>query len=182
MLSLNELVLEHRQFKEAETLHLKHLVSYHSLCTHTYIYIYIYIHTHKEYIEFIILISVIEYSKSLVIGYDNVTLPCNYYSSGPPQLPSNLTYKLNPPELTLLWIAPSSPDGVQLNYTVTVTNTNTSVVTVFTTSYTNITLTRSTVEGDECDQHLFSVTTVNKAGISGPVYYTTALSFVPGIL
>ena len=80
----------------------------------------------------------------------------------------------------LSWSAPWAPDGVQLNYTVNVTNTNTSVVTVFTTSDTNITLTRSTFERGECNRYMWSVTAVNPAGISGLANYTTTVLFAQG--
>ena len=79
------------------------------------------------------------------------------------------------------WSPPWAADGIQLNYTVTVTNVYTSVVRNYTTSNTSITLTRSDVEGDaQCDQYVWSVTAVNPAGISGPANYTTAVSFKQG--
>ena len=92
-------------------------------------------------------------------------------------------------QMLLSWTAPPSLPGVQLNYTVTVTNINTSVVTVFTTSNNNITLTRDNItnvnsssssSSSQCDQYVWSVTAVNLAGISGPANYTTAVSFVQG--
>ena len=90
--------------------------------------------------------------------------------------------------LVFSWMAPSSPDRVQLNYTVTVTNTKTSEVTVFTTSDTNIILTRNNItsvnssssSSSQCDQYVWSVTAVNPAGISVPANYATAVSFVAG--
>ena len=83
--------------------------------------------------------------------------------------------------LKLSWVAPPFPDEVQLSYTVTVTNTNTSVVRNYTTSNTSITLTRSDVGGDgECDQYVWSVTAVNLAGASVPANHTTAVSFKAG--
>ena len=83
--------------------------------------------------------------------------------------------------LRLTWTAPASPDEVQLSYTVTVTNINTSVVRNYTTSNTNITLTRSSVEGDgERDHYVWSVTAVNPAGISVPANHTTTVSFIAG--
>ena len=90
------------------------------------------------------------------------------------------------------WSPPWAPDGVQLNYTVTVTNTKTSEVTVFTTSDTNIILTRDNItsvnsssspsSSSQCDQYVWCVTAVNPAGISGPANYTTAVSLIPSTI
>ena len=103
--------------------------------------------------------------------------------TGPPSEPGDLSSgSVSDGVLVFSWSPPWAPDGVQLNYTVTVTNTNTSVVRNYTISNTSITLTRSDVEGDgECDQYLLSVTAVNPAGISGPANYIIAVSFTPGI-
>ena len=103
--------------------------------------------------------------------------------SGPPSEPGDLSSEpVSDGVLVFSWSPPWAPDGVQLYYTVTVTNTKTSVVRNYTTSDTSITLTRSDIEGDgECDQYVWSVTAVNPAGISVPASYTTALSFKPGI-
>ena len=102
--------------------------------------------------------------------------------TGFPSEPSDLSSEsVSDGVLVFSWSPPWAPDGVQLSYTVTVTNINTSVVRNYTTSNTSITLIRSDVEGDgECDQYVWSVTAVNPAGISGPANYTTAESFVPG--
>ena len=96
-------------------------------------------------------------------------------STGPPQSSTGLTT-----ELTFLfsWNAPLSPPTVQLNYIVTVTNTNTSVVMNFTTSNTAITLnlTREDVEGNcprGCGEYLLSVIDVNAAGTSNPAIPVT---------
>ena len=73
-----------------------------------------------------------------------------YFMTGPPSEPGDLSSEsVSDGVLVLSWSPPWAPDGVQLNYTVAVTNTNTSVVTVFTTSDTNITLTR-----DNCMRYL----------------------------
>ena len=88
--------------------------------------------------------------------------------------------------LVFSWMAPSSPDGIQLYYTVTVTNINTSVVRNYTTSDTNITLTRDNItsvnssSSSQCDQYVWSVTAVNPAGMSVPANHTTTVSFIPG--
>ena len=106
---------------------------------------------------------------------------------GPPSEPGDLhvsSESVSDGVLVFTWSPPWAPDGVQLNYTVSVTNTNTSVVTVFTTSNTNITLTRDNItsanssSSSQCDRYVWSVTAVNPAGISGPANYTTAVSFV----
>ena len=108
-------------------------------------------------------------------------------SSGPPSEPGDLSSNsVSDGVLKFSWSPPWAPDGVQLNYTVTVTNTNTSVVTVFTTSDTNITLTTDNTtsvnssSSSQCDQYVWSVTAINPAGISVPANYTTSVSFVPG--
>ena len=114
----------------------------------------------------------------------------NHYSkscvthAGPPSEPGNLSSEsVSDGVLVFSWSPPWAPDGVQLSYTVTVTNTNTSVVKNYTISNISITLTRSDIEEDrECDQYVWSVTAVNPAGISVPANYTTAVSFVPGKL
>ena len=82
--------------------------------------------------------------------------------------------------LLITW-SPPCPVGVQLNYTVFLTNTNTSVVRYFTTSNTTITLTRGDVEGDgECDEYVWSVTAVNQAGASRPANHSSPVSFSLG--
>ena len=57
-------------------------------------------------------------------------------------------------------------------------------VTVFTTSNTNITLTKDNItsknsssSSSQCDQYVWSVTAVNPAGISVPANYTTTVSY-----
>ena len=104
------------------------------------------------------------------------------HNAGPPSEPVDLlSESVSDGVLVFSWSPPWAPDGVQLNYTVTVTNTITSVVRNYTTSNTSITLTRSDVEGDgECDQYVWSVTAVNPAGISVPANYTTAVLFKQG--
>ena len=70
--------------------------------------------------------------------------------------------------ILLTFSSPWVLDGVhvQLNYTVTVTNTNTIVVRNFTTSITTITPTRENVDGDgECDEYVWSVIAVNSTGV-----------------
>ena len=106
--------------------------------------------------------------------------------SGPPQHPSDLkTDKLKQTDMFIIilsWKAPSSPSMVQLNYTVSVININTGVVQSFTTSNTTyITLTREDFEGDgECDEYVWSVTSLNPAGASDPVNYSTHLILFSG--
>ena len=107
--------------------------------------------------------------------------------SGPPLEPGDLSSEsVSDGGLVFSWSPPWAPEEVQLNnYTVTLTNTNTSVVRNYTTSDTSITLTRSDVEGDgwggECDQYVWSVTAVNPAGISVPANYTSPVYFPSGI-
>ena len=114
-------------------------------------------------------------------------LTCKYYYlnimagySGPPSEPGGLSSEsVSDGELVFSWSPPWAPDGVQLHYTVTVTNLNTSVVRNYTTSNTSIALTRSDVGGEgECDQYVWSVIAVNPAGISGPAKYTTPFSLI----
>ena len=97
--------------------------------------------------------------------------------SGPPAEPGDLSSKsVSDGVLVFSWSPPWAPDGVQLNYTVAVTNINTSVVTVFTTTDTSITVTRDNITvSPQCDQYIWSVTAVNPAGISVPANYTTAV-------
>ena len=113
---------------------------------------------------------------------------CTFVFSGSPSEPGDLSSEsVSDGVLVFSWSPPWAPDGVQLYYTVTVTNTNTSVVTVFTTSDTNITLTRDNTTSvnsssslSQCDQYVWSVTAVNPAGNSVPANYTTPVSFVLG--
>ena len=114
----------------------------------------------------------------MYIHVQNVSILCYLMHTGPPSEPVDLSSEsVSDGVLVFSWSPPWAPDGVQLNYTVTVTNTNTSVVRNYTTSNTSITLTRSDVEGDrECDQYVWSVTAVNLAGTSGPANYTTAVT------
>ena len=111
-----------------------------------------------------------------------------YFMTGPPSEPGDLSSEsVSDGVLVFSWSPPWAPDGVQLNYTVTVTNTNTSVVTVFNTSDTNITLTRDNItsvnlssssSSSQCDHYMWSVTAVNPAGISVPANHTTAVSLI----
>ena len=108
---------------------------------------------------------------------------CYFYKSpsGPPSEPVDLSSEsVSDGVLVFSWSPPWIPDGVQLYYTVTVTNTNTSVVTVFTTSNTSIALMSRGEATSQCGQYVWSVTAVNPAGISGPANYSTAVSFVQG--
>ena len=112
--------------------------------------------------------------------------------TGPPSEPRNLSSEsVSDGVLVFSWFPPWAPNGVQLYYTVTVTNTITSVVTVFTTSDTSITLTRKNItsvnsssssSSSQCDQYVWSVTAVNPAGISMPAYYTAAVYFKAGFI
>ena len=109
---------------------------------------------------------------------------CKLCLTGPPSEPVQLAAtQLSDGVILLSWSPPWAPDGVLLNYTVTVTNTNTSVVRNFTTSNTTITLTRGDVEGDgECDEYVWSVTAVNPAGASHPANHSTRILFPSGLL
>ena len=102
--------------------------------------------------------------------------------TGPPSEPVELAATpLSDGVLLLTWSPPWAPDGVQLNYTVTVTNPNTSVMMNFTTPNTTITLTRGDVEGDgECDEYVWSVTAVNPAGASHPAIHSTPVILPSG--
>ena len=107
---------------------------------------------------------------------------------GSPSEPGDLSSEsVSDGVLVFSWSPPWAPDGVQLNYTVTVSNTNTNMVTVFTISDTSITVTRDNITSvnssspsSQCDQYVWSVTAVNPAGNSVPANYTTPVSFVPG--
>ena len=83
---------------------------------------------------------------------------CFFYKSpsGPPSEPVDLSSELvSDGVLVFSWVPPWVPDGVQLYYTVIVTNTNTGVVTVFTTSNTNINLTSRGEATSQCDQYVY---------------------------
>ena len=69
------------------------------------------------------------------------------------------------------WSPPWAPDGVQLNYTVTVTNTYTGMMRSYTTLNTSITAT-NVGEDEGCGEYVWSVTAVNPAGISVPTKQT----------
>ena len=99
---------------------------------------------------------------------------CYFYKSpsGPHSEPVDLSSESVSDGVQVFSLSPPwAPDRVQLNYTVTVTYTNTSVVTVFTTSNTNVTLASRGEATSHCDQYVWSVTAVNPAGISGPANY-----------
>ena len=105
-------------------------------------------------------------------------------TAGPPSEPVGLSsVRVSSGVLLLSWSPPWAPDGVQLNYTVTVTNTNSSVVRNFTTSYTNFTFTRQHVEEEDevCDEYEWSVSAVNAAGTSTPANHTSTVSIPSGI-
>ena len=109
-------------------------------------------------------------------------LVCNDVLSfaGPPSKPSSLTSL--PPSagvLMLSWSPPWTPDGVQLHYIVTLTDTNSSAVQNYTTHNTTIDI-NSESDARECDEYMWSVSAVNSAGSGHPASNNETISFVPG--
>ena len=91
--------------------------------------------------------------------------------TGPPSETGDLSSEsVSDGVLVFSWSPPWALDGVQLNYTVTVTNTYTGMMKSYTTLNTSIT---ANVREDEgCGEYVWSVTAVNPAGISVPANQT----------
>ena len=115
-----------------------------------------------------------------------------HFTAGLPSEPVGLSLELSQVAgvLVLSWSPPWAPDGVQLNYTVTVrlTNTNstsTTTITMFNTSSTTITISRDNITtsagSSECDQYVWSVTAINPAGSSLPTNSTTPVTIRSGL-
>ena len=93
--------------------------------------------------------------------------------TGPPSEPGDLSSEsVSDGVLVLGWSPPWAPDGVQLNYTVTVTN-----ITLTRDNITSVNLSSSS-SSSQCDHYMWSVTAVNPAGISVPANHTTAVSLI----
>ena len=80
----------------------------------------------------------------------------------------------------LSWSPPWAPDGVQLHYTVTLINTDSNAVKIYTTQNTTIIINRGS-DSEECDEYMWKVTAVNPAGPGHPENNNETISFVPGI-
>ena len=116
----------------------------------------------------------------LSVDWSAIILVSLVYHAGPPSKPDSLSSQLpSAGVLVLSWSPPWAPDGVQLYYTVTVTNTNSSMMSNYSTSNTSIIINRGNGDG-ECDQYVWSVTAVNPAGPSHPTDNNETVSFVPG--
>ena len=97
----------------------------------------------------------------------------NNLLSGPSSGPGDLHVSSEPVSdgvLVFSWSSPWATDGVQLKYTVTVTNTYTGRMSNYTTSNTSITV--NVGEDEDCGEYVWSVSAVNPAGISVPANHT----------
>ena len=94
-----------------------------------------------------------------------------FIHADPPSEPGGLlSESVSDGVLVFSWSPPWAPDGVQLHYTVTVTNTFTGRMRNYTTSNTSITV--NVEEDGGCGEYVWNVTAVNLAGVSVPANQT----------